>query len=432
MRKIKRKNGGFSLVELLVGVLILGLVVSPLLHTMVTAMRTAQKGRTAQDMTQLAQNLIETVDVRGLDSLLQDLSMADSASLGGIAADAAFYVQEDDGYRRLTQDEVAELDTRADTYYLGVTGLRFAGNTMPYDAMVTLDATEHLQNNYPIANYTAMDGVFCQPTDEMNPDTDAAAFFADEVMLIRDAHADLPDLDDQYPLLTAEDFYFSMVRSIVIHVELQPYDDDPRAGTVVATAEYNYSVSYAGEALPSPPPYTTDFYHGPYDLDEANYGVSSFYFFFYPNYPSGSAQETIDIYNMSNIPFRFFLVKQRTPAYYASNQVETDLWNSRMLSCENTYACTLKLRETANGTERAPVASIFTNLGTNIYGGLMTGTSTFRVLKNLWSIQMPVPNQLVDTAERNRLYSVKVDLFPTGSDFASGSRLMTFSGSSVE
>jgi len=45
---------------------------------------------------------------------------------------------------------------------------------------------------------------------------------------------------------------------------------------------------------------------------------------------------------------------------------------------------------------------------------------------------MSVPNALVDTSERNRLYTVRVELFEDGSDFAPGKRLMVFNASAIE
>ena len=76
----RRKSRGFSLVEVLVGVMILGLVVSPLLHTMVTAMNTAAKGRRAQNLNMIAQNLVETVDANTI-AALTGTSTADAITL---------------------------------------------------------------------------------------------------------------------------------------------------------------------------------------------------------------------------------------------------------------------------------------------------------------------------------------------------------------
>lgn len=438
-------NKGFSLIELLVGVLILALVVSPLLHTMVTAMRTAQKSRTAHNMTLMAQSLVETVNADGLNNLLGGLSVSESVTLNGLADQAALYRRDADGaYIRLSPDDVSRLEKRADTYYLGVTGLRFAGEKMPYDAMVTLDASEHSQNEYPIADYTSMDGVFCQPSDkDENPDIAAASFFADAAMLLREELSDPENPNPLYPVMDAEDFYFEMQRHISVNISLQPDATGSRTGTLIAAADFQYTAEYGGISL-DPYNYSTDFYRSQYDLNASNYGVKSVYFFYYPSYFVGTTKESIDLYNLSDVPLRFFLVKQRTPAYFAfpdgynptpgEKAAAEAAWNAKLLTCENTYGCSLKLREAAHPSmTRDPVASVFTNLQTNIINEPSgCGSSVFRVLKGSWSIQLPVPDKLVETEKLNRLYTVKAELFRSGAAFQEEARLMTFTGSSVE
>ena len=72
MKKTDRRglsgNGGFSLVELLVAVIILGIIVSPLLHTFVTGAVTASKSRKMGDATLAAQNISEAIEASDLNT----------------------------------------------------------------------------------------------------------------------------------------------------------------------------------------------------------------------------------------------------------------------------------------------------------------------------------------------------------------------------
>ena len=55
MKQIKeRKNSGFTLVELLIAITILGIIVGPFMHSFVTASRTNAKAQQIQNATLLA------------------------------------------------------------------------------------------------------------------------------------------------------------------------------------------------------------------------------------------------------------------------------------------------------------------------------------------------------------------------------------------
>ncbi|MEG2519433.1 MAG: type II secretion system protein, partial [Oscillospiraceae bacterium] len=60
--KPKIDNRGMTLVELLVAVVILGIIVVPLLHTIVTGATTERKSRVAGEATATAQDILETIE----------------------------------------------------------------------------------------------------------------------------------------------------------------------------------------------------------------------------------------------------------------------------------------------------------------------------------------------------------------------------------
>ncbi|MEG2001242.1 MAG: type II secretion system protein, partial [Evtepia sp.] len=55
-------NKGFSLVEMLVALVMLALIITPLLHSFVTATRTSEKARATGDATAAAQNIVESLE----------------------------------------------------------------------------------------------------------------------------------------------------------------------------------------------------------------------------------------------------------------------------------------------------------------------------------------------------------------------------------
>jgi prepilin-type N-terminal cleavage/methylation domain-containing protein len=74
MRK-ELNNKGFSLVELLIATIILGIVVAPLLHTFVTAANTTARSHYLGNATLLSENvaeLVETTAMSDLDVLFED------------------------------------------------------------------------------------------------------------------------------------------------------------------------------------------------------------------------------------------------------------------------------------------------------------------------------------------------------------------------
>lgn len=69
MKKLNKNDRGFSLVEVIVAVVILGIIAVPLLHTLVTGANTARKSADVQDANNAVQSLMEQVKAIGPDVL---------------------------------------------------------------------------------------------------------------------------------------------------------------------------------------------------------------------------------------------------------------------------------------------------------------------------------------------------------------------------
>lgn len=68
-RKGQLNNGGFSLVELLIAVTILAIIITPLLHSFVTAIRTNAKARNTMHATAIAEDVMEEFEAYGIDGM---------------------------------------------------------------------------------------------------------------------------------------------------------------------------------------------------------------------------------------------------------------------------------------------------------------------------------------------------------------------------
>lgn len=70
--KMKGDNRGLTLLELLVGVAILAIIVTPLLHTFITGANAARKNKIYSDANQAAQNIIEDIEANDMANYLKD------------------------------------------------------------------------------------------------------------------------------------------------------------------------------------------------------------------------------------------------------------------------------------------------------------------------------------------------------------------------
>ncbi len=257
-----RNSEGFSLVELLVSVAILGIIVLPLLGMFVTGTKTASKSRVTGEETLAAQNVAEAVQATDLGNL---------GSLGTVTVT-------NDAYNLPCK------------YQIQMTGV---GNGK-YNAQVTLTGDDQQGNTV----YTPMDAVFSQESGGLDPDTTAQAQFQLEASA-----------------LSANATMYGATRAIDI-------DIDEKAGgsyEYSCTYTYNCSISYTDangntqNAALSPVSYKYVFYDGTNTLGGSG-KLASLYFFYNP-FPNGTPyDDTINITRNSNptTPMSVFLVKQST------------------------------------------------------------------------------------------------------------------------
>ena len=187
LKKYFRADKGFSLVELLVAITILGIAAATVAHSFITSSRITQKSKTYGEATVAADNIAEAVDAFSIDEFLS----GSAGEMLGIDSDTNFF----NGFvapEAYVEGADANFDKKV--YQAAVTDVR-SGNTA-YDAVVTIsngDSTEdetsdaygiYVLNNYEIAQFTEMDGSFTQSWQEnQNPVTLAEKAFQDEANL---------------------------------------------------------------------------------------------------------------------------------------------------------------------------------------------------------------------------------------------------------
>ena len=179
MRK-ELNNKGFSLVELLIATIILGIVVAPLLHSFVTAASTTARSRQMGDATLLGENVAELVETTAmtktaLEALFEDPSFDTNTTNETNDPPASTYSVEiknrEDGSNKSYS-----------VYSLKATGVPSGSST--FNVEVTLDPSAYQTgtgiNDVKLSDYSNMDGIYAQSLDVMNPDVLAYAEFQRE------------------------------------------------------------------------------------------------------------------------------------------------------------------------------------------------------------------------------------------------------------
>lgn len=170
MKRNKKNNKGFSLIELVAAVTILMLVAIPLLQAFTTSASLTSKAKKIGEATAAAQNIQETIEA---------LSVSDFQNLKNENVTDMLSIMGDDVERSEAEIEKDEYGKATGTSTMTVKNLESGSGT--YDAKVTFslgDAGTGIQliNNINIAQYTNLDTAFAQCGStglDKNPDDQA-------------------------------------------------------------------------------------------------------------------------------------------------------------------------------------------------------------------------------------------------------------------
>ena len=245
MRAMKKDNRGVTLLELMVAIMILGILMSPLLHSFVVAGTTNTKSQEIAAATNAATNFIEQVKASDVSKILGQLEPAGTSAIDLFGAKVKLVSTDEEKAKGLYVMELAELS--------------YGGHT--YSGTLTLDAGEYKRenaidplgiNDVPVVQYS-FTGLRCGV--EMS---DVDVMMAETLM----AEANVAALATN-PLateLTVKDILQDMTRKMTLAVKKLPGTNPQIA--VTASCEYTYKGIVSA-------PFVQE-YFGPYEIGRAH------------------------------------------------------------------------------------------------------------------------------------------------------------------
>lgn len=186
MKKLNKNKKGFSLVELLIAVAVVGIVCVPLLRSFVIATKMSVKASDLSKATIAAKNIMDTIDARPVSNFM-NLNETDgmSEATKHLLSEMMSKTENDVSFANVAY-EGDRLVNDSGEFKVVMQGVQ--SGTSSYDAVVTFTRGNQVEDNFEkhpshglylineneIAQYDKMDAIFSQPYSiEANPDTRA-------------------------------------------------------------------------------------------------------------------------------------------------------------------------------------------------------------------------------------------------------------------
>lgn len=395
-QKVERKNGGFTLVEILIAITILGIIIVPFMHSFVTASRTNAKAKKLQNATALGTNLMEEIKANSIEELAFQFNYPVKNDEEGNAAGSRFDIMDAssfnsveevildgeeyksvlkyqksasggdnrqyvtssvlyEGYDPGSSEEYEYLGQSLGKYYFVMRGA--TSGTGTYDALITMDANAYKtvddkgyndQSTPVIGSVDVLQDAFWVQTADMD-ETYVKKILKEEYgKSDNDALDLLPILRDNNPSNG------EMKRCITVDIQ--------KEGTITKVyVTYTYTV-YNFEGTSKSVSTEPDLRYT--NAESPGYDLRSIYLFYVPNYASNSigspVKDQIIVNNPYNVEADLYVVKQKQSSF--------NTYTYEML--EDTYYCEVSVREDAgsfNISTHNGALSLRTNLNKNIY-----------------------------------------------------------------
>uniref|UniRef100_UPI004056B89D type IV pilus modification PilV family protein n=1 Tax=Acetatifactor sp. TaxID=1872090 RepID=UPI004056B89D len=442
MKQLKGDNRGLSLIEVLVAVMILAIVVTPFLHSFVTAATTNSKAKIIHKATVVAQSVMEGFKSEKLEDIAnqfnypeQGFYVLSSGRIGdgtNVAANVeeVIYNSVTGDYEDVVKYEDPALDGLADrwsgvtasTYSedMGVNG-EFKGqtggiyyfslenvkeDTSTYDVLVELDAAAYRAGTGGSVDdahrYNSMDMTQI-PVIDMDRDaiwiqketyTDAA------VQSFLASHSGVDEAD-----LRA-----GIYRTIKIFIEQSRVGSEDRT---MVKVDYTYRYRNGGEVWEDSKSRTI------FDSTEAGKELRSVYLYYYPLY--GTSRDEIIFENDEQLPVDFYVMKQKSATATVDDEAH--------------YIMTLGLQEIGS-TEATMQTGLYTNLATNTVSGVEIAPLLHTITLNGGFVELDniTEDDILETEKQDRMFDIAVSVYEAGAKaagFPEEMRLTTLDGSSV-
>lgn len=441
MKQLKGDNRGLSLIEVLVAVMILGIVVTPFLHSFITTATSNSKAKEIHKATVVAQSVMEGVKAESLENIAMQFNYPNqgfyvlASGRIGDGTNVESLVSElrtgTGGYVDVVKYEDPSLDgmpdkrtgVTASTYSedMGAAG-EFLGQSdgiyyfaledvkediSSYDVLVKVDATAYRAGG-SVEEAHRYNDVELTQLPVIDLDQDAMSVQKETYTDAAVAH-----FLATYTGVTEDELRADMGRTIKVSV------DRVMVGTeykTTVTTEYIYSYQSGSEIWPGPPKTQTAF-----DSLETGKDLRSVYLYYYPLYKNGSIRDEIIFENNQGLPVDFYLMKQKSATVTNEN--------------EEQYMMKLTLEE-LGATEATMQTRLHTNLDTNLASGNEIAVPLYIVTLNGGTIDLEniTSENMLDIDAEDRMFDIEVSVYEKGAKdagFPEDKKLTTMEGSKI-
>ncbi len=405
-----KENKGFSLVELLIGVAILGIIAIPLINIFIVSTNTFESSRKMGEATLVAQSIAESIEVENFADILNTPEiLGDEDSVGDVVT------TNDNEY-------VIELENLVNGMSNFDARLTFtAGNIAESTAIAKYENI----NSEEIAQFESMDALFAQNKyidGDYTASNDPDKISFEEISAIANAE-----------YLTS---FVYAEREITIQVN--DIDPDPDVTLISARVIYEYEYAFAYGTTPTIPSKiytpdtnpsecikTFDILLTPFNVEEQG-RYPSIFLLYHPFY-DGDASALDDVIRIENniesterLPINFYVIKQKDPT----------LSDADLTTKENTYRARLDLLQPYKAiAQTVEYAKIFSNAGENLATGVKTdpqfrwynGVSTY--YSSPWAGAVagttdliPTSDEIVSTEQIYRMFDVVIEILDSKGD----------------
>lgn len=325
----KNRNGGFSLIEVLIAVVVLAIVAIPMIHLFLTSTKINVKSRETLRATTVAQDIMEGLkacDVGELEKEFQepetDFSLIDRKLVKGDLRDLSEDEQWGKGIDGL--------------FYFAMTDVTMQGTE--YDTLIKLDARGYMEDGLVTSVPDETESDPMKPTvytghDQEHNNTKMAKISSvvegqDGLYVEKRSDRDriLDEIWNEYRTelekngYSREDLKFSVEENMGISIPKMDItqretvidikdtgdvdaDGNPIAEATVRVTYYCQYPSGSGEAAEISVP-------DELPTDNSRFSGENFYVFYYPFYAREEVPDAIEINNIDGIPLQLILVKQ--------------------------------------------------------------------------------------------------------------------------
>lgn len=444
MRKLKENNQGLSLIEVLVAVMILAIVVTPFLHSFITAATTNAKAKSMHKATVLAQSVMEGFKAEELEDVclqfdypargfrivepgrigggdvvshVEELRYDSAAGsfAGAVNYEDASLAGEENKRDKVTASVYSEdlgenaefLGQESGIYYFAMEDVK--EDNSQYDVLVKLDATAYRADS----TGTSVDVNHRYNGQELAQlaviDLEQDALCIQKTTYTESAVNEFTDPAGESPDVIAQ----KMNRKITITIE-QTYMGAENSKTTVIT-EYRYT--YQADGTDPEQEYVKTVTS--FDSTAAGKDLRSIYLYYYPLYSSGVSRDEIVLNNQAGVPVTFYLLKQEAGGVTSTQ--------------EEQYRMRLSVQDPGNTKDDMKTA-IQTNLDTNIASGNAIVSPQYEVLlngvvKNAGDLKW---NSVLTSGVTDRVFDLEVSIYAEGAKdagYPEDMRLTTLTGS---